>query len=429
MGKVRVPVARRYGAQTARAIANFGNAPLGFALGDQPHLVSSLLHVKHAAALANMTIGALDTRRGDLIAAACSSIAQECDLAQDFPVHILHGGGGTSANMNANEVVAYSANTLAGKTRISQRLVDPLDHVNKHQSTNDVYPTACRLALSRHTEQLVAHLTSSERAWRELSGRWGDEPRLARTCLQDAVTSDYASLFIPYAEATRRCRIRLAQTATRLLTVSLGGGIAGQPGATPAPYRDAVIDALQTTTGLSDLRVTKSFADAAQNADDLLTLAQDLDALSRMLVKQAKDLRLLTSGPEGGLHEVLLPAVQPGSSAMPGKVNPVIPEFVAQCSMYAVGAAAACGMAAGHAELDLNVWEGVYVHSLLTALTLLGAAVAAWHQRCVTGLSLDLGSNRAHAASLTPQLAVVVQDSSYSAALAALVQQTSRSDS
>ena len=129
MGRVRIPVARRYGAQTARAIANFGHAPLGFALGTQPHLVSSLLEIKEAAASANVTVGALDARRGAAIASACVSLTQESDLACDFPVHILHGGGGTSANMNANEVVAHMANTLAGKT--SRRPIDPLDHVNE----------------------------------------------------------------------------------------------------------------------------------------------------------------------------------------------------------------------------------------------------------------------------------------------------------
>ena len=269
---------------------------------------------------------------------------------------------------------------------------------------------------------------SAEHAWRDASDRLGNEPRLARTCLQDAVLTDYAALFIPYAEATGRCRARLVQAASRLLSVSVGGGIAGQPDATPAPYRAAVIDALRHTTGLRELRVTESFADAAQNADDLLSLAQALDALSRMLIKQAKDLRLLTSGPEGGLHEVILPAVQPGSSAMPGKINPVIPEFVIQCSMYTIGAAVACGMATDHAELDLNVWEGVYVHGLLTAVTLQRAAVEAWHQRCIAGLALDSTTNRAHAASLTPRLAAVVQNDSYSAAQAALERDSSRSD-
>jgi aspartate ammonia-lyase len=207
--------------------------------------------------------------------------------------------------------------------------------------------------------------------------------------------------------------------------VSLGGGVAGQPNATSEHYRAAIVAELRTATGLTELRLTANFADSAQNADDLLALAQDLDTLARVLIKQAKDLRLLASGPEGGLSEVILPALQPGSSAMPGKINPIVPEFVVQCAMYAIGAAAACAMATDHAELDLNVWEGIYVHNLLSAQSLLLGAIEAWNCRCLNGLQVDDAVNIAHAASLTSQLATVAQTRSYSAAQAELADRRS----
>lgn len=397
MGKVRVPAERRYGAQTARALVNFSVPPPGFALGEHPDLVRAMLLIKHAAARANVSLETLEPRRGQLIEKACDAVLRDCDLRTEFPVSILHGGGGTSANMNVNEVVAHVANSIGRLGSDGPSGVDPLDHVNKNQSTNSVYPTACRLALLDRLGALIAGLRGTESLWGELSDRIGHLPRLARTCLQDAVKSDFASLFGGYEAATGRCRNRLETAESHLHTISLGGGVAGQPDASPERYRTAVTGELRRLTGRDDLRSTSNFADAAQNADELLELAHALEALARVLLKQSQDLRILASGPEGGLGEIALPALQPGSSAIPGKVNPVIPEFVAQCAMQTIAASTACGIATDQAELDLNVWEGVYAHNLSTTLSLLLAAIEAWNSRCLAGLEVDEALNRERA--------------------------------
>jgi aspartate ammonia-lyase len=413
MGRVRVPANRRYGAQTARAVANFGVPRPGLALGDHGGLVRALLDLKRAAAQANARSGALDPARTELVVAACAEIRSLRSLRPDFPVHILHGGGGTSANMNVNEVVAHAANARGRLGTRSRRRVDPLEHVNRNQSTNDVYPSACRLALLRASSELTSLLVGSEGRWDALIARHGATPRLARTCLQDAVASDFAALFRPYAAVTVRCRERLERAVRRLQKLSLGGGLAGQPGATSAAYRAALAEAMPDAVGRDDLTLTADFADAAQNADDLLELAQALDALARVLVKQASDLRLLASGPEGGLSELLLAPLQPGSTALPGKVNPVVPEFVVQCGMQTIAAAGACGMATDHAELDLNVWEGVYVYNLSLALSLMSAAVEAWNERCLATLAVDEAVNRRRADAPAARTAALVQAHSY----------------
>jgi aspartate ammonia-lyase len=417
MGDVRVPSERKYGAQTARALRNFAVPPPGLALGDHPDLIHAVLAIKRAAARANVQIEAIDQWRGRLIEEACVAIATGGDWRQEFPVNILHGGGGTSANMNVNEVVAHVANAIArGDDRSDGSRVDPLDHVNKNQSTNDVYPTACRLSVIERASAIVSALRTTEERWSGLSQQIGDVPRLARTCLQDAVESNFSALLGGYLAATARCRLRLERAIEPLHIVSIGGGVAGQPNASPEAYRRAVIQELGALTRREKLRLTNDFADAAQNSDQLLDLTQALEMLARILLKQAHDLRLLSSGPEGGIGEVILPAVQPGSSAIPGKVNPVIPEFVIQCSMQTISACSACGMAIDHAELDLNVWEGVFAYNASTSLSLLVAAVEAWNAHCLSDLQIDEDLNRARAATIAPRLAIAVQQSSYSCA-------------
>lgn len=405
-----------YGAHTRHALENFPSAPAGLTLGDHPELVTSLLQIKQAAARANATVGFLDSKRAALVDRACAALLTKTDCRRQFPVHILQGGGGTSANMNANEVVAAVANALDGIRSTAPWRIDALDHVNKNQSTNDVYPSACRLSLSVLLRRLIEAVDGTRHLWSELRQRYGEVPRLARTCLRDAVTSDFDVWFGACESAWSRAGARLERADAQIQALSLGGGVAGQPAATPEGYRDAVLSELQVIVGSPSLTRASDLGDAAQNPDELLDVANAIATFARILIKQCNDLRLLGSGPHAGIGELKLPAVQLGSSAVPGKVNPVIPEFAMQCAMQSVTAAGACGLATEHGELDLNVWEGVFVYNLAVAMKLLTAGVESLGTRCLAGMTIDENKNRSNAMSPTTRLAALAQAQSYGVA-------------
>ena len=397
MGEVPVPARRRYGAQTARAVVNFPGAPAGMTLGDHPALVLSLLRIKQAAARANAETGFLDTDRAARIERACEDIASWRDFRREFPVHILHGGGGTSANMNTNEVVAHVANSLNASRYDRDQRVDALEHVNCNQSTNDVYPSACRASLLRPSIALIEGVERGRRQLGTLRNDYRSVPRLARTCLRDAVGSDYGVYFGAQETAWARARQRFEAAHKQLEELSVGGGITGERTATPDAYRSAILPHLRELIGLDSIRLTPDFADAAQHTDGMLDVAHAADTFARLLMKQCQDLRILGSGPDGGFGEIVIPAVQPGSSAIPGKVNPVIPEFVMQCCMQTMAATSACAMATERGELDLNVWEGVVVYNLSLAFALMRHAVQALSERCWREVSIPeaLNSDRA----------------------------------
>jgi aspartate ammonia-lyase len=315
--------------------------------------------------------------------------------------------------MNVNEVVAFVANHLDGMDWAEALLVDPLDHVNLHQSTNDVYPTACRLALARLVEPLAVHVHEVEETLRRMAESGRGIPRLARTCLRDAVDSDFEAYFGGCTGAWKRGGARLRTARAALHTVSIGGGIAGQPGSSPPEFRRLAIEELRTVTAVPQLILTESFADAAQNVDDVYDLACAVDILARILIKQAQDLRLLASGPDAGLGELVLPTSLAGSSAMPGKVNPVIPEFAIQCAMQVIGNSTVCGLATQQGELDLNVWEGVLVYNLYTSICLLTSALGAYHSRCLSGIRVVRPTNYLHSQVPAAKIARRVQQSSY----------------
>lgn len=402
LGTVEVPCGALWGAQTQRAVLNFpleGASPIGA----DPEMARALVAVKSAAADANRRIGALDDLRGTAIQQAARAVIED-ELWVQFPVHRLHGGGGTSANMNANEVLANLAEERLGGRRGEYRLVHPNGHVNLNQTTNDVYPTACHLALLDRWGSTQPRLEGLGRELEGLAAQTQAAPRLARTCLQDAVEGTWGDYFGAAASFVRRASASVAESVAGLRAVNLGGGIVGHGRELPAPYRRAVIEALRFVTGDERLHADHDLCDAAQYPDPMVRVGDDLERLARGLVKLAKDLRLLGSGPEGGLGELRLPPTQPGSSAMPGKVNPVIPEFAIQLCLDACGRQAAARAAIDHGELDLNVWESLIVFSTLDAMRGVGSAAAALADRCLRGLEVDETTSRRHAESLIPSL-------------------------
>ena len=417
MGRVPVPRDRLYGAQTARAIASFGTPPEGHCLGARSSLVRALVHIKRVAANENCRLDQLKPLLHGHIAAACAEILDWSDFSVEFPIHILHGGGGTSANMNANEVIANLANRLAGGRLGSYSPVHPLDHVNLNQSTNDVYPSACRVAIAGEAQGVLVGLDGCIRHLERLRDANRHVPKLVRTCLQDAVKSDWGRYFEAQGRVLGRHRQRVADSRDNICALSLGGGIAGEPRSSPPLFGESLVRELAKSFPDFPLRRTSHFADAAQNSDDLLAYGHALDGLCRTLIKQSADLRLLASGPEGGFMEVSLPARQPGSSAMPGKVNPVVPEFVMQSCFSAIGSVSACGLAAEHAELDLNVWEGTFLHGLLGASELLAAAMRCFGDYCLSGIGVNEAESRKKADNRTARATAYARRFSYSAAL------------
>jgi aspartate ammonia-lyase len=412
LGEVRVPAGVLYGAQTQRAVENF---PLRGqrTLGGFPTLTRGLLLIKRAAAQVNGEMGLLEPAVSAAIIAAADTLLAQPDPLH-FPIHHLHGGGGTSANMNANEVLANLAEERLGGRRGHYARVHPNDHVNANQSTNDVYPTACHIAVILQWPALSTALAELEASLLRQAASLHAQPHLARTCLQDAVAITFGDFFGGHAALVRRCAGRIARAVEELYAVPLGGTIVGRASDVPQPYFEAIIPALCAAAGEPRYHRSENLFDAAQNLDDLVQVSAQLALLACGPIKMAQDLRLLSSGPEAGLGELRLPAVQPGSSIMPGKVNPVIPEHAIQLSFKVLGNHRSCVAALEHGELDLNVWESTAVCGVLESMELLESAAQVLHARCIDGLEVDAERNARHTQTIIPELTALMQRYGYS---------------
>jgi aspartate ammonia-lyase len=403
LGPIEVPAQALYGAQTERALHNFpaGNQRT---IGSFPHLMRALLLIKKAAAQTNGQIGQLDEVRAQTIQRAADRLLEHIPV-DEFPVHYLHGGGGTSANMNANEVLANLSEEMLGGCRGDYRQFHPNDHVNMNQSTNDVYPTACHMAVIFQWPALRAALDALTGALGQAQQAYPDQLWLARTCFQDAVDIRLSDYLGGMASQVRRLTRRLEAAVDCLHAVNLGGTICGRAEDVPAAYREQIVANLAAVADDARYHAAPDLFDAAQNPDDLLAVSVALDILARSLVKIAGDFRVLSSGPEAGLGELKLPAVQPGSSVMPGKINPVMPEFVMQIAFRVMGNHAMCAAGLDHGELDLNVWESSMTFAVLESMELLESGLRAFVEKCVAGLCPNTATNAQHAGTLIPRLA------------------------
>lgn len=413
LGQIAVPEDVLYGAQTMRALQNFPtqNQPI---LEDFPTLVTALLQVKKAAALANMQTGFLSKEIAEAIIHAVDGLLKN-GWKGYFPIYYLHGGGGTSANMNANEVLANMAEEMLGGKRGEYKIVHPNDHVNLHQSTNDVYPTACHMAIISQWDSLSPALDRLEQAFESLVLKYGAQIRLARTCLQDAVEITFGDYFGGMSSQVKRMRDRLESAVSHLLAINLGGTICGRLEDVPEAYVEAVLENLKNVTGNARFSHASNLFDAAQNPDDLVSVSSTLDILARALIKISKDLRILSSGPQAGFGELRLPAVQPGSSIMPGKVNPVIPEYVIQACFRVIGNHAMCVAGLEHGELDLNIWESSMVFPILESIQLLELAIDTLIQKCLIGLEPIPEVNQHHVQTIIPRLTRLTRQHGYQA--------------
>ncbi len=412
LGEVEVPAHVLHGAQTQRAVSNFSGQGQR-TIGQFPLLVRGLVYVKQAAAAANLRSGQLDESVAHAILEAGQKVLDEQRYDQ-FPIHHLHGGGGTSANMNVNEVLANLGEELLGGKRGEYRLVHPNNHVNLNQSTNDVYPTACHIALVLQWPALRQTLDALVDGFNAKADKYQLQQRIARTCLQDAVATTFGDLLGGYAAFLTRGIRCVGRAVDALHAVPLGGTIVGRAGDVPPAYFEAVLPDLCEVTGDSRYRRSENLFDAAQNLDDVVRVSSEMELLARGLIKVCKDLRLMSSGPEAGLGEIVLPAVQPGSSFMPGKVNPVIPEHAIQLCFKVMGNHAGCQASLDHGELDLNVWQNIVVCGVLESMELLQSAADLLDRKCVKGLSVDAHRNNQNVQTIIPLLTELMKRYGYS---------------
>jgi aspartate ammonia-lyase len=368
-----------YGVQTRRAVENFAGP--GRALGHCPELLRAYAQVKAAAARANVRLGVLDPHRGAAIGWACREIA-EGELDGQFPSPLLTGGGGTSTNMNLNEVIAARATQLLAGRGLS---VHPNDHVNASQSSNDTYPTAMALTVLAMGRAPQDALTGLAEAFDAKAAEYDGLRRLGRTCLQDAASVTAGATHRAHARAVRRVRDGLRAAVDAFLELPLGATAVGTGAGAPDGYAALAVSELAAETGL-DLRPAADLPDALAHLDAYSAAASAAVRAALVLAKIAADLRLLASGPAGGLGELTLPEVQAGSSIMPGKVNPVIPEYVVQLTHRVRGCALTVDLAVAAGELEVNVMEPVITDAMTRILPDLAAAATALDRLCVRGL-------------------------------------------
>jgi aspartate ammonia-lyase len=385
LGSKTLPADTLFGIHTQRALDNFpvSGRPVN------RHLIAAMVLVKQAAAMANKRLGLLPVEIADAVIYACGQILTN-EYESSFPVDALQGGAGTSTNMNVNEVVANLAIIRLGGKPGGYDLVHPLDHVNLGQSTNDVYPTALRIAAIRLLRPLANAFASLQEALQEKEEAFANVLRLGRTQLMDALPMTAGQGFGAYAKAVARDRWRLYKVEERLREINIGGTAIGTGLNAPLKYTFTVTELLQELTGLGLAR-SEFPMDPTQNMDVFVEVSGLLKAASVNLLKISGDLRLLASGPAGGLGELRLPAVQAGSSIMPGKVNPVMAEMTGQTAMRVIANDTAITLAAMSGQLELNAFSPLIAESLLESLEVLTKAVALFEEKCIRGLEADAG--------------------------------------
>ncbi len=407
IGSVAIPAEAYYGPQTARGIDNFPIS--GIPISHFPILIKSLAYVKMAAARANVRLGDLDPGKGELICCVCEEIIAGQHLGA-FPLDVFQGGAGTSTNMNINEVIANRGLEILGLPRGSYDALHPNNDVNLSQSTNDVYPTAIRLAILLSQEKLREALDLLACAFAVKADSFSDVMKLGRTQLQDAVPMTLGQEFGAFATTMREDVARLNEITSLFREINLGGTAIGTGINTSSDYQAAVVDELRSITGLP-LVSAGNLIEACWDTGAFVLFSGMLKRTATKLSKICNDLRLLSSGPRGGFNEINLPALQPGSSIMPGKINPVVPEVVNQVAFQIIGYDLTVTLASEAGQLQLNVMEPVIVYNVLHSIELLTNAVDTLRTKCVSGITANpeycrkhLEASTAVATALTPAI-------------------------
>ncbi len=385
LGEREVPFESYYGVQTLRALENFNisGVPLHFF----PVIVEALAAVKMAAAKANYDLGLLSKPVSDAIIQACTDIINGKFHAH-FVVDMIQGGAGTSTNMNANEVIANRALEILGYEKGEYKYCHPNNHVNLSQSTNDAYPTAVKIALINSNKKLIELLRSLIESLRAKGVEFEKVVKMGRTQLQDAVPMTLGQGFEAYAVTLEEEIERLEQNAGLFLEVNMGATAIGTGINADAGYSERCVHHLREVTGL-DIVLAKNLIEATQDTGAFVMYSSAVKRLAVKLSKISNDLRLLSSGPRAGLNEINLPAMQPGSSIMPGKVNPVIPEVVNQIAFKVIGNDLTVTLGAEAGQLELNVMEPVMVQSLFESIVMLKSGMNTLKYKCIDGITAN----------------------------------------
>ncbi len=388
LGDLEIPAHAYYGVHTLRALHNF---PItGTPISIYPDLINALACVKHAAAVTNHELGLVDEARTSAIVKACEEIRQG-KWHEQFVVDVIQGGAGTSTNMNANEVIANRGLELLGEQKGDYAKLHPLDHVNLSQSTNDVYPTAVKLALWFAITRLTDAMAYLRIAFEAKTIEFHDVIKMGRTQLQDAVPMTLGQEFSTYAVMLGEDEERLKEAALLIREINLGATAIGTGINAEPEYAALVCKHLRQVSGIPFI-TAHNLVEATQDCGSFVQLSGVLKRVAVKLSKTCNDLRLLSSGPRAGFGEINLPAVQAGSSIMPGKVNPVIPEMVNQVAFEVIGNDITVSFAAEGGQMQLNAFEPIIAHSLFKSLSHLRQACITLADRCVRGIT----ANREH---------------------------------
>lgn len=386
LGAREVPLEVYWGIHTLRAIENYQIS--GTTIAEEPEFVRGMVAVKKASAMANRKLGTLSDTIADAIIWACDEILEDGRCLDQFPIDVFQGGAGTSVNMNTNEVVANLALEHLGYAKGRYAHVNPNDHVNKSQSTNDAYPTGFRLGLYKKVDDLVDELERLIESFASKGLQFHDVIKMGRTQLQDAVPMSLGKEFEAFSVLLDEEIPRLRNNSALLLEVNLGATAIGTGLNTPDGYQDTVVHCLREVTGLP-IRGADNLLEATSDTGAYVSMHASIKRLAVKLSKICNDLRLLSSGPRAGLGEIRLPERAAGSSIMPAKVNPVIPEVVNQVCFKVMGNDVALTFAAEAGQLQLNVMEPVIGQTLFESINLLASAIRTLRELCVIGIEAN----------------------------------------
>jgi aspartate ammonia-lyase len=386
LGDYQVPINAYWGVHTARAVDNFPIS--GVPIGHYRSLIRALAIVKQAAAQANFELGELSAEINEAISKACQEVA-DGKFDSEFVVDAIQGGAGTSTNMNANEVIANRAIEILGGSKGDYDIVHPLNDVNKSQSTNDVYPTALKLALILEINELLKAMAHLQGAYQSKADEFKDVIKMGRTQMQDAVPMTLGQEFATFSRMTMEDIQRLQETVPLLREINLGGTAIGTGLNAPVGYAQKACLILSKLSGF-DFMVAEDMVEATQDAGVFVMVSGVLKRIAVKLSKTSNDLRLLSSGPRAGLDEINLPPRQAGSSIMPGKVNPVIPEVVNQIAFAVIGNDVTVTMAAEAGQLQLNAFEPIMCRALMMSITQLRQGCYVLADACVSGITANV---------------------------------------
>lgn len=385
IGELEIDDSVYYGVQTFRAVENFNISH--DRLGNFPRFVRNLARVKKAAALANFELGLLDKSIKDAIVSACDKII-EGGYYDQFVVDMFQGGAGTSTNMNANEVIANIGLEILGHKKGEYQYLHPNDHVNLSQSTNDAYPTALRMALHDYLSDLAKAMEHLQAAYQRKAKEFENVLKMGRTQLQDAVPMTLGREFQTFAVMMGEDIQRVLEARKLVLEINMGGTAIGTGINSHPDYPKVVEKKLREVSG-HDYIVAGDLIEATQDTGAYVQISGVLKRVSAKLSKVCNDLRLLSSGPKCGLNEINLPKMQPGSSIMPGKVNPVIPEVVNQVCFFVIGSDVTVTFASEGGQLQLNVFEPVIAYSLFNSIVMLEKAMKTLADKCIDGITAN----------------------------------------